>query len=472
MTQTDIPKDILIVGAGVFGLSTALALLERPAYSQAHITILDGAKELPNPVGSSVDSSRIVRADYACKPYAALASRAQEQWRDQTPSGWGGEGRYSEVGFVLAADPEQADYVRTAFENVNELAKNDDDPLDPQKIEDLPNEESIRRASQFAGAAGELGYANWNSGWADAERCVAFAIKQLESKGQGRVTLRADTQIQKLLFEDASDSKRCTGVLATTSSKEKTIAADLTILATGAWTPSLINLQGRCIATGQALAYLDINHNEAVELRDRPVVINFSRGTFLIPPNGCELKIARHGYGYLNPMSVSLPFTEGKKEVSIPWCDTELPAEGQEALREGLATLFPPSSPNTLAQIPSRPFTKTRVCWYSDTPTGDFLICHHPKHRSLFLATGGSGHGFKFFPVIGTKIVDALEGKLDAEITEMWRWRTDEELGITVDEGGRASINGEIFNGCDDGSRAGRRGMVLMDELKTSRSEM
>jgi sarcosine oxidase/L-pipecolate oxidase len=31
--------------------------------------------------------------------------------------------------------------------------------------------------------------------------------------------------------------------------------------------------------------------------------------------------------------------------------------------------------------------------------------------EGLFLATGGSGHGYKFLPVIGERIVDVVEGR-------------------------------------------------------------
>jgi len=39
-------------------------------------------------------------------------------------------------------------------------------------------------------------------------------------------------------------------------------------------------------------------------------------------------------------------------------------------------------------------------------PTGDFIVSYHPEHEGLFLATGGSGHGFKFFtPSLDTNIM-------------------------------------------------------------------
>ena len=100
-------------------------------------------------------------------------------------------------------------------------------------------------------------------------------------------------------------------------------------------------------------------------------------------------------------------------------------------------------------------------------PTGDFLITHHPEYTSLFVATGGSGHGFKFFPVIGEKIVAAIEKTLEPEFAGIWRWRSEEELKEVVRSGGDGE---EEFIACVDGSRGGRKGMVLGEEMKRSKS--
>lgn len=36
----------------------------------------------------------------------------------------------------------------------------------------------------------------------------------------------------------------------------------------------------------------------------------------------------------------------------------------------------------------------------------------------MLLATGGSGHAYKFLPVIGKVVVDAIEGSLDAAVAK------------------------------------------------------
>ena len=396
MSDPTAAPSILIIGAGVFGLSTALSLLKRPHYATSHITILDSSETLPNPSGSSVDASRIIRADYSNPLYSRLAAQAQLLWRDTTAEGWGGDGRYHEPGFVLTVDSDstQGRYVRNSMSNVKQLAEEGmreagGGTLKP--IEALDTKEALRQATGYKYVSGDSGYVNWNSGWADAGKCVAYALERLKRKGKDRVTLKSGAQVDKLLVEEG----KCAGAQLEGG---KQVRADLTILAAGAWSPSIVNLQGRCLATGQVLCYLDISEQEQKEMQDRPTIINLSRGMFIIPPRGRVLKVARHGYGYRNMQSIpgERLVNGGSQEtfqVSVPRVGIRAAKEGQEACREAMRELLP--------NMADRPFINTRVCWYCDTPDGDFLIDYHPDVQGLFVATGGSGHGFKFFPVIG-----------------------------------------------------------------------
>lgn len=446
MSEKPAPASVLIVGAGVFGLSTALSLLCNPRYASTRITVLDAAPTLPNPTGSSVDASRIVRADYSNPIYSQLAAQAQVLWRDSSDAGWGGQGRYQEPGFLLTAEDseDRRSYVRQCMETargVVEQSAGEQQGWTPKSIEALKDEEAIKNASGYTFASGSMGYLNRNSGWSDARKTVDYVLKRLRKEGKDRVDIRSGAKVHKVLVEAGT----CMGVQLQDGDE---VRAELTVLAAGAWTPSLVYLNGRCLATGQVLAYIDISDEEEKAFDGRPTVINMSRGMFIIPPRANQLKVARHGYGYRNLRSVQgdmlVGGPPGSVEVSVPRVDTGIPIEGQKACRKALSEWLP--------EMADRPFVKTRICWYCDTPDGDFLIDYHPDTKGLFVATGGSGHGYKFFSVIGDRIVDAIEGKLAPELKAAWRFKEPVPDFVT----------------CEDGSRAGPKGMLLDEELARS----
>lgn len=353
-------------------------------------------------------------------------------------------------------------YVAGSLGNVEKLEKVNGLGLHQKAVEELGDSEAIRNVMVGTeGASGSYGYVNWGSGWADAagavgeirSRIVRMGVER-ENAGLGTVYWQTGN-VQQLLFESIVNSaiappKSLTHIVRGALLNDGTaLLAAVTVLATGAWTSLLLDTRHHLTATGQVLAYVQLTPDETAQLKDMPVLLNMSSGMFVIPPTpGGELKIARHGYGYRNPVLVPNPepFDSAGQESSIytslPASDfTILPPEGEEACRTFLATLFP--------SLSTRPFSRTRTCWYMDTPTGDFLLDWHRKYAGLFLATGGSGHGYKFFPVLGEKIVDAIEGQLEDELRQLWRWGDGK--------------SGEW--GTEDGTRGGRKGMRWGEEM-------
>ncbi|HYA63008.1 MAG TPA: FAD-dependent oxidoreductase, partial [Candidatus Sulfotelmatobacter sp.] len=67
--------------------------------------------------------------------------------------------------------------------------------------------------------------------------------------------------------------------------------------------------------------------------------------------------------------------------------------EGAESARNYVARRFP--------ALKDAPIVETRVCQYENTSSGDFLIDRHPDFANVWLAGGGSGHGFKHGPAVG-----------------------------------------------------------------------
>jgi len=59
---------------------------------------------------------------------------------------------------------------------------------------------------------------------------------------------------------------------------------------------------------------------------------------------------------------------------------------------------------------------KRNLIRYNDSPDGDWVIGKYPSDDSLILATAGSGHAYKFLPVIGRLVADLVEDRLDPEL--------------------------------------------------------
>lgn len=62
---------------------------------------------------------------------------------------------------------------------------------------------------------------------------------------------------------------------------------------------------------------------------------------------------------------------------------TSLPDEADQAPREGLKQFVP--------RVAEKPWFRQRLCWYMETPTGDFIVDNHLSIGRLLIASGGSG---------------------------------------------------------------------------------
>ncbi len=60
------------------------------------------------------------------------------------------------------------------------------------------------------------------------------------------------------------------------------------------------------------------------------------------------------------------------------------------------------------------------------------MITPHPECESLYVATCGSFHGFKFFPILGKYVVQMLDGELDPELQKRWAWNREAADNLTA----------------------------------------
>ncbi|KXJ93315.1 FAD dependent oxidoreductase [Microdochium bolleyi] len=449
---------VLIVGAGVFGLSLAHELARHRGYT--NVTVLDRALP-PVPDGSSVDISRIIRSEYADPLYTRMAKEAIAEWRRDVTGekeGGGGGGAeeeggyapwYDESGFVIIAEGDHHPYTAKALEE----GRRDGSGAERQdpggsRAEGFTADQTDRRVKELYPAcqARMEGYSavhNPDGGWADAAGAIAELARRASRAGVSFVTGPRGT-VERL------KKRRVVGVETLSG---ETLLASKVVLAAGAWTNYLIpGVEHAFLATGQPVAFVQLTAEEAATLRPRhPVIVNMSTGVFCFPPSKDNvLKVARHGYGFAT--TVARPKEQDqhkaqeesaqKRAISSPRRDADnsasgyLPDDADAALREGFRQFFP--------AFADRAWSKRRMCWYTDTAKGDFVVDNHPDVEGVFFATGGSGHGFKFLPVLGKYIADCFEDKASPDIRQKWRLQPAPkgESGIALSMGG-------------DGSRAG-----------------
>ncbi|KAF7719634.1 Uncharacterized protein PECH_004130 [Penicillium ucsense] len=407
---------IIIVGAGVFGLSTALEL-NRRGYKD--ITVLDRYNP-PAADGSSVDISRIIRIDYADPVYCKMASEAYQGWQTEYKD------HYYESGFALLSQTPDNEWIAKSAATVKANGGTVEDLDDArQLLRSFPNIQSD--------LAGMNGYLNRRGGWADAASSIQKLASQCSVAGVSIISGPRGS-VGSLLKEGS----RVVGVNLVNGGS---LRASRVILSTGAWTNRLLNITHAATSSGQPVGFIQLTQDEARSLDNTPVMINMSTGVFVFPPTPGSniLKLARHGYGYANEVAIQLD--GATHTVSAPKFESSnagtgyIPQDADDDLRKGLKQFFP--------KFADRPWMNRRICWYTDTPKGDFIIDNHPSLRGLFVATGGAGHGFKFLPVLGKYIADCFENKAPAELREKWR----------LQEAPRESPAEKSMKG--DGSRAG-----------------
>lgn len=105
-------EHILIVGAGIFGASTAYHLThhtsQAPGASIPRVTLLDRSP-LGAGIGASEDINKIIRADYSQKFYMDLGYEAIDAWKSLSEPGGILEGLYHQSGWIVL-DDEQSDH--------------------------------------------------------------------------------------------------------------------------------------------------------------------------------------------------------------------------------------------------------------------------------------------------------------------------------------------------------------------------
>lgn len=389
----DKPKKILIVGAGTFGLSTALHILRQ---GEVEVTLLD-PYSVPSPISAGNDANKIIQSTSDDDFYSNFALEALQMWREDEVF----NRSFSETGIVYAATGEEQ---RKSIDyRYKYLILRQDQVVKLNDVEDfekyVPTTEKLKpQPDKFRKWCGY--YQEDKCGWAFARLALENCAEECRKLGANFIIDSAE----ELLY---NNNKICTGVRTFSG---KLIKADKTILCAGANSFKFLNFEQQLLAKCWTLGHIRLTNDEATLLKGMPVVLNLDGGFVFEPDANNEIKFCNEFPGYTNIIN----------EDSVPLYKDSIPKEAEIQMRAFLKEVFP--------EFAEREFSLARICWCTDTPDRHFLICEHPEYRNLVLGTGDSGQGFKYMPNIGKYISQvALRGEssLDKEKRDLWRWRPE-----------------------------------------------
>ena len=99
------------------------------------------------------------------------------------------------------------------------------------------------------------------------------------------------------------------------------------------------------------------------------------------------MKIATHSAGYTHAPSPASHISTPRTVLTDGAAGLQIPTAMARAIRAMLREVYP-----ALAHLP---FASTRLCWYTYSNDEDWVIDEVAGCKNLFVATAGSGHGFK-----------------------------------------------------------------------------
>jgi len=378
----------IVIGAGINGVVAAIELRKR-----GHEVVLIDPGPLPHPLAASTDISKAVRAAYGGdEDYTALAEQSRKIWLRW--NGKFGVELYHEVGFLFMRQrPMQpSDFEYESFRLLEQRG---------HQIERISSTQLRERYPAWNAERYPDGFLDLQAGYAESGRVVAILMQWAKSLG---VDLRENAKFREL--DEASD--RIKGIVLEDGEK---IAAAAVVMAVGAWTPYALPFTRNFLrASGQPVFHLKPKQPELFTPERFPIfgADISTTGYYGFPLNrDGVVKIANHGPG--REMSPDSP----KRVVT---------KEEESKMRQFLSDSFP--------ALADSPIVFTRVCLYCDTHDGNFWIAPDPERPGLIIAAGDCGHGFKFAPVLGQIIADAVEGKSNP-LLEKFRWRPEVKPGET-----------------------------------------
>jgi glycine/D-amino acid oxidase-like deaminating enzyme len=360
----------VVVGAGVFGAWIAW----RVQRSGGKVLLVD-AYGVATSRASSGGETRLIRAGYGADAlYTDAARFSLDEWRRLESMS---EGRLFERTGVLTLGHSNDGQTEATYQT-----------LRSQGIEAarLSRDQILTRVPALSVAEDVWGVLEPDAGVLHARRGVEAAVAEAKKIG-------AALELHAIVPPAAPSSGNRLDSIVTAAGDR--LAAEIFVFAAGPWLPRLFPdlLGSRLFVTRQEVLFFGAPPGAREYGPEMlPAWIDFRDGVYGHADLGRGVKIAvdRHG-----------------SPIDPDTADRMVDPESVAKVRRELAS--------RLQGLARAPLLETRVCQYENTSNGDFIVDRHPDFDNVWIAGGGSGHGFKHGPFVADYLLNMMSGHGDPE---------------------------------------------------------
>ncbi len=360
-------QNIVIVGAGIVGLSTAYALLKQGNY---RVTVLEQLS-VDSPHATSHGVSRLLRFEYGSDAfYARMVQQSLVHWHMledisqrvlYTPTG------------ILMLGNEDDNFTSSSYSILHDLGL---------PITRLSQQQCRQRFPQFAVHKYGIYIYNSQGGILHASQCL-HTLRDLILDLGGEIC-----ETSRVKHIDYGNMQRSPHVILSSGDVYR---ADRVVIAVGPWIHSLLGeMQLPVEMTRQYLLYF----------------ANLPLNSFGIAAFPSFLADELYGFPIHNTRNGLSWFKAASHNFGIGVEPEESRPIEQTLIEQTVERLY-----NLLPALQRAPLTHVDACMYDVTPDEDFILDMLPCDPRIVVATGLSGHGFKFGPMLGEILSSFVQEK-------------------------------------------------------------
>lgn len=369
--------DVIVIGVGSMGASACYHLAQ-----QGHKVLGLEQFGITHELGSHAGQTRIIRKAYGeATVYVPLLERAYENWGNLEEET--GTQVFFKTGMVYFGTS-NSEFLQTVKKSAAEYNI---------PINQLTEQECLEKYPQFHLPPNFERLEEPNAGFLTPERCILLLVQQALFHG---ATIKTK---EKVLHWTHT-----TGGVTVTTNKDSYTAKKLVITA-GPWASQLVpGLASKLTVTRQPLAWVQPKKWMDFDKERFPcwLIRNDGHDFYGFP----IVPVGQFG----GPLGLKLGMHHPGGEATDPDKVHRTPrAADEKALIRFLNEFIPDGYQNTLVM---------KTCLYTKTSDEHFIVDFLPDYdKDVVIATGFSGHGFKFVSVIGEVLAElATKGSSSFDI--------------------------------------------------------